>query len=166
MDVKVKGSKTNNWGFVEKYRKYSYLGKGYIEAIVGVTFDKRMTEPYVFKGEEFIPLRDIIGTVGIDKYIKAKKPFYSLLKDGFLVKLVANVDFEEGKYISEKSTFEVFSLNSVVPSKEGTLKFKTLLEVPEPVKELMKDMLQVLGESMGDREKFLLARINMHKGEQ
>lgn len=157
MNLKVKKSKTNEWGFVESYRVYEPVGRGYIEAIVGITADGKFTKPYIYRGEEFIPLEEVDKEVSVSKYIKAKKPFYSKLADCFVVKMRASVYIYDKKYYKDSSSFEVYTFNEL-SSLGDTVSFKKVLNVPEAINVIMEGLLRELGESFGDREKFLRGR--------
>lgn len=161
MDIRVRCDKNNRWGFVEEYKVYDYLGKGSVNALVGVGFDRSMTEPYVFRGGSFIRLEEIDKEMGIEKYVKAKKPFYTLLKDGFIVKLDAKVDFINKEYFPEKSSYSVYTPLKI--SKEGCSATKLVLmrvnEIPVEMDGSMRCLLQEVGGSMGDRETFLRGRM-------
>jgi len=159
MLVKVRSDKNNTWGFLERYETYQYRGIGYVKALVGVTVDKGLTPVWVFKGYEFISLETIDETVGINKYIKAKKPFYSRVSDCFIVELKAGVDFKNKKYYPEKSTFELYMLNGKPVGDGKTLPFKKVLDVPQEFRSIVEEPLKLLGESLGDREKFLRSRL-------
>lgn len=158
--VKARKSKYNEWGFLEKYKTYRYYETGYVEALTAVTTDKKLAPVYVFRGDDFIPLEEIADTVGIDKYIKAKKPFYSKIKEGFLVVLKAQVNFVTGEYFPEKSTFEVYTLSGMPLDVSKGLPFNKVLDVPKEFRDVVEEPLRILGESLGDREKFLRSRLN------
>ena len=161
MEIRVRSDKENRWGFVEEYKVYDYLGKGSIDALVGIGFDREMTEPYIYRADKFIKLSEIDKDMGIEKYIKAKKPFYTLLEDGFIAKLNAKVDFINGKYLPEKSSYSVYTPLNV--SKGNGSKVKVVLmrvnEIPNELNDSMQKLLQKVGESFGDREVFLRNRM-------
>ena len=159
MLVKARRDKNNEWGFLEKYEYYRYFDEGYVKALVGVTIDRKLTPVFVFKGNEFVPLSEIDKTVGIDKYIKAKKPFYSKVKDCYVVVLKAKVNFVSGEYFPDKSTFEVYTLNGRPVDVSKGLPFKRVLDVPKEFVNVVREPLRLLGESLGDREKFLRSRL-------
>lgn len=159
MIIKARRSKSNEWGFLEKFEMYRHYNEGYVKALTSVTVDKNLAPVYVFKGEEFVPLEEIDETVGIDKYIKAKKPFYSKIKEGYVVLLKARVDYRNRVYIPEESTFEVYTLNGVPSNLEKGLPFKKVLDVPKEFEDVVKEPLRLLGESFGDREAFLRSRL-------
>lgn len=160
MELKVRNSKDNEWGFVEGFKVWRWDNKGYVEATVGVTVDGNFTKPYVRRGGDFIPLSEIEETIGIDKYIKAKKPFYSLLKDCFVVKVRVGMNFITGETDEERSSFEVYTANTRKPHTEDTLPMMKIREVPDKVTELMQvKLMPLLGECGGDREKFLRSRL-------
>jgi len=160
MLVKAKCSRSKDWGFVEKFEVYRYDTRGYVKALTSVTSEGKLAPAYVFRGEEFISLQEIDEEVGIDRYIKAKKPFYSKLKEGFLVVLKAQIDFADRVYIPEKSTFEVYTLNGTPNNIEKGLPFKKVLDVPKEFADIVAEPLRILGESFGDREEFLRRRMN------
>lgn len=159
MLVKARKSKTDEWGLLEKYETYNYCGKGYIEALTAVTADKKLAPCYVFRGSEFVPIGVIEEEVGIGKYIKAKKPFYFKPREGFLVILKAKVDFNNKIYLEDQSEFEVYTLNGFSSVSNDSLPFKKVLDVPSEFADVVKEPLRILGESFGDREKFLKSRV-------
>jgi hypothetical protein len=159
MEIKVKESKNNEWGFVESFKEWNYFGKGYIEVVTGVTNSGDYTEPYVYRKNEFVPLSVIDDEIGIDKYIKAKKPFYTLLSDGFIVKIRAGLDFTNGEILHEKSAFEVYTVNSRIGRKDNMVPMMRIREVPESVVDLMwNKLIPELSKCLGNREEFLRDR--------
>lgn len=159
MLLKAKCSNSRKWGFVERYDVYRYFGKGYIRALVSVSLEGVLSPVYVFRGGEFIPLGVIDGEVGIDRYIRAKKPFYSLLSSGFVVELRAEVDFVSRVYYPDKSSYGVYVMNGNPGNLEKGLPFKKVLDVPKEFDRIVEEPLRILGESFGDREVFLRGRI-------
>ena len=159
MIVKTRKDKHNEWGFLEKYQSYNHMGNGYIKALVGVTLDKKLTPVFVYKGSEFVPLEEIENTMGIEKYIKAKKPFYSKVKNCFVVELKAVVNFRTKEYFPEKSTFDVYTVNEITGNIDEGLPFKRVMGVPNEFRAVVEEPLRLLGESFGDRNKFLRSRL-------
>lgn len=159
MLLKAKLDKNGEWGFLEKYSVYRYRETGHITALVGVTIDRELSEVFVFKGGGFVPLKEIEETVGIDKYIKAKKPFYSKVKDCFIVELRAKVNFVTKEYYPEESSFEVYTPNGVPSDVSKGIPVKGVLDVPSEFRNIVEEPLRLLGESLGDREKFLRSRM-------
>lgn len=160
MLLKAKCSKSRKWGFVEKFEVYNYRSRGYVKALTSVTVDGELSPAYVFKGDEFVPISEIDKEVGIDRYLKAKKPFYSKLNAGFVVILKAEVDFANRVYIPEKSSFEVYTLNGNPSNLDKGLPFKRVLDVPKEFAQIVEEPLKILGESFGNREEFLRRRID------
>lgn len=160
MLVKVRRDKNMEWGFLEKYSSYSYKGKGYVKALVGINIEKGCLSPvFVYKEEKFVPLSTIEETVGIDKYIKAKKPFYSKIKTGFIVELKASVNFVTKEYYPNESSFEVYTVNGPLNTSTGQMPFKKVLDVPLQFRRVVEGPLRLLGESFGDRSEFLRSRL-------
>lgn len=158
MILKVRMNKYGAWGFLEKYSQYQYGSSGYVRAITSVTRDGKLSPAYVFKGEDFIDVCDIDESIGLDKYIKAKKPFYSKIGEGFVVVLKAEVDFVTKEYFPEKSTYEVFEVNGIPMNLEKGVPFKRIIDVPREFDEIVKEPMRILGESFGDRYEFLKGR--------
>lgn len=166
MLVKARYDKNNSWGLLEKYESYQYNRKGYVKALVSVTKDGSFAPIYAFRGEEFIPLDIIDAEVGIDRYVKAKKPLYSKVGEGFLVLLKAEVDYANKVYYPDKSTYEVYTLNGTEVDVSKGLPFKRVLDVPKEFENLVKEPLRILGESFGKKEEFLRKRIENVIGEE
>lgn len=158
MNIKIKKDKDNVWGYLESYRLYTYPGCDYVEAVTGVGMNGGFTTPFVYRGEKFIPLSVVDEEMGIQKYLKAKKPFYSLLSDGFVVKLRSYIDRHNRKYFPDKSYFEIYYLNEL-NSVSDTVSFSRVTEIPESINILMQELLRELGETFGDRELFLRNRL-------
>lgn len=161
MKVTIRKSKNNEWGFVEGYSQYRYLGKGSITVTVGITVDGKMTIPYILRGEEFIPLKQIDEEMGIDKYIKAKKPFYSLLSDGFIAQLKVGLDYETGEYLPDKSCYNVYKIvgKKVISPIECELNLVRLLETTDKINDLMISLSREIASYKGDKELFLRERM-------
>lgn len=160
MKLTIRKSKDDKWGFVETYSSYSYLLKGSITVTVGVTVDGTLTKPYVLRGEEFIPLSQIEEEMGIEKYIKAKKPFYSLLSDGFIVQLKVGLDFRTGEYLPDKSCYTVYKVTDkkVISPIECELSLVRILDTTDKLNELMENLGREVASYKGDRATFLRAR--------
>lgn len=158
MDIRVKQNKKGDWGFVESFKVWNYMNEGYIEAVVGVAPEGKYTEPYVYRAGEFVRASVIEEEMGVAKYIKAKKPFYSLIRGSFIVKIRVRVSFREKKYYEDKSEFTVF-----YPIKAGddarSVKLKRMLEVPENIPSLLSGLMKELAETFGDREAFIKGRM-------
>ena len=106
MKIQLRSDKHNRLGFVEKYNHYFYEDRRVTVlglADVGGYF----SEPYVLRGDEFIPASQIEEEMGLEKYLKAKKPFYSVIGTGNIV-VLAKISMTLGDnkvYIPEKSTY-------------------------------------------------------------
>lgn len=161
MKVTIRKSKDDKWGFVETYSVYSYLNKGSVTVTVGVTVDGTLTKPYVLRGEEFIPLSQIDEEMGIEKYIKAKKPFYSLLSDGFIAQLKVGVDFLTGEYLPDKSCYTIYKIanKKVVSSVECELSLVRLLDTTDKLNDLMISLSNEIATYKKDKELFLRKRL-------
>lgn len=155
--------KSPKWGYVEKFDVYRYDNEGFITVITGLHVigpgEATLTQPYVLRGGEFIPLNVIEEEMGIAKYIKAKKPFYSLIEDGYVIQLKVRLNFETGEYIPKKSILEVYTpeiKNCGVL--DGTMFLRRILSHPPKLKELLHSLAAEVATCKGDKEVFLKSR--------
>lgn len=161
MDMTIRrGGKV--WGFVEGFKPYRFGDTGSITVTVGVDTKGRFTKPYFLRGGEFIPLSELEkeGEVGLSAYMKAKKPIYSLLSDGFIIKLKCYLDYTTGKFIREKSKYDVYSIlkTTSVNVSEAKLSTVRVLEIPEELDKLAVSLMEKVVETGTDREEFLRRR--------
>lgn len=162
MKIKVRRSlvSPNEWGFVESFNKYQYFEKGSITVVTSVTPERKLSMPYGFKKGDFVPLTEIRDGVGIERYMKAKKPIYSLLSDGFIVKTKVCMNFNKGIYLPEGSVFDVYTvLTKDIDGDSGYVYLKKVLDVPDAVVKLMDDLNREIASCAGDRVKFLSKRV-------
>ena len=160
MELVIRRSDSNEWGFVEPYSVYRYVDGGNVSLTVGIDSSGMIKEPYALRGGSFIPLNIIDKEVGIGRYIKAKKPFYCLLKDGFIVSMKVTLDFNTGSVDLVKSSYFVYSVRDIVPvnDREGRMKLTRILEVPESVDKLVSNLMVKIASLKGDREMYLRMR--------
>lgn len=162
MILKVRQSEENEWGYVESFEVYSYKGEGFISVITGISVTEDgvgLTQPYIMRGNQFIPLDVIDEEMGIDKYIKSKKPFYSKIEDGFVVKLKVRCIFDTGEYIPEKSVLDVYTpACEEMGIRNGELFLRKILNTSEEFKSLLSSLAEDVAKCRGDREVFLRSR--------
>lgn len=159
MILKLKKSLDGKYGYVEKYKSYRYNSEGYIEVLCSITIDGDFSPLYAFKGEKFVPLKEIEETVGIDKYLKAKKPIYSLINEGFVVSLRVPVDYKN-EIVKEGYSYNVYVVNDISSNiTNGEIALKSVLNVPETFKNILNNPIKVIGGTFGDRLAFLRSRI-------
>lgn len=150
----------HGWGFVEKYNYYSGGGRVRIDAVVGVSPEGKLVKPYVYRGKDFIPASQIDEEMGLNKYIAAKKPFYSMLSDGFIASIGASYDVATGKFVPEKSRFSIYTVDAwqVSTINEGTLNVRSVIDIPKEVEELIVKIQEEIVKYGCDRELFLKSR--------
>lgn len=162
MQVKVRKSRDGQWGFLESFSVYNYAGKGTITVTVGVSPEGKFVPCYAYRGEEFVPASEIDKTVGIDKYIKAKKPFYCKLADGFITTIKAGYDFKEKKFLKDKTSFNIYEINQLVKPQlangKGIFTIDPILEYTQDIIDLMFSIAEDLCKCDGDREAFIKSR--------
>lgn len=167
MEVVIRSSKNGQWAFVEGYSIYRYGSTGSITVTLGISYDGKMVKPYVYRGEEFVPLSQIEKEMGIEKYIKAKKPFYSKLADGVIATLRVGVNFATGEYLPDKSYYKVYDIRSWnAADYRGTLQLSRIVDVPEPVDKLLKRISESIATCKDSRLEFLKMRIKEHENEE
>lgn len=161
MDVTIRMDKNGVWGFVESFSKYQTIDTGNIKVVVGVTPQGELATPYIYREEQFIPLKQVDEEMGIIKYIKAKKPFYCNLSEGFIAFIKAGVNYTEKKFLPETTDFIIYSVagKEFESPTKGILHLKRVLDVPENLKTLMMKLAEEVSKCYGDREAFLKSRI-------
>lgn len=164
MVLQVKKDSDNEWGFVENFSLYKYGDTGNITITGVVTPEGKLSTPYVLRGNTYIPLKTIEEEMGIEKYIKAKKPFYSRLSDGFIVQIKAGVNFDTGEFLEDKTSYVVYRVLRRKESTSGNansceLELGRILEVTSELKELMLKLAKEVVLCKGDRELYLRSRL-------
>lgn len=160
MELAVRKSKSGIWGFAEQYKAYRYGDIGSITIIAVVNSNGEFAKPYVFRGEEFIPASQIEEEMGIKKYLNAKKPFYSRLNDGFIVKIRAGIDYRDNSFVPDNTCCEVYTVNKASQSSlsKGIINLHRILELPEQMTSLLNHLSKELVSIGNDREAFLKSR--------
>lgn len=161
MEVVIRKSSDNDWGFVEEFNVYRYLECGSITVTLEIDVNGRMVSPYVLRGGEFVPISVIEEEMGIEKYINAKKPFYSKLGEGFIVKIKAGLNYVTGEFLPEKSTYIIYEAKgkSDMQPTQGKLQLSRVLEIPETLHNLMLEVSKQVVACQGDKAEFLRSRI-------
>jgi hypothetical protein len=162
MFIKLKADDDGNFAFVEKYKPYRYT-EGAIKLFMLVDAGVGMTEPVVFRGNKFIPIREIEKEMGIDKYIKAKKPFYSQLGNGNLI-VSMNIAFDLQTYelVEEKSHYQAYTVvrDSLRFTKEGwSVNARMLRSSSLVLDDWFKGLAKEIAKTGFDRESFLKLRM-------
>lgn len=163
MKLKLKCDINGNFGFVEKYKPYIYdNGTISISAIVNV--GKYIAEPYVFRGGVFVPAKQIEEEMGIDKYIKAKKPFYSVLGTGnLIVDMKIAYDVKTKEYIKDKSTFKMYGIvkdSLSFKNDEWSCDIRTLTSSSTELENWLDKVSMEVAKTGSNREEFLKSRID------
>lgn len=152
----------NMWGFVEGFKPYRFGDTGSITVTVGVTDKGEFTKPYFLRGGVFSPLSDLEkeGEVGLSAYMKAKKPIYSLLSDGFIITLKCYLDYTKGEFIKEKSKYDIYSIvkTTAVNANESKISTVRVMEIPEELDKLAISLMEKVLQTGTDREAFLRSR--------
>lgn len=163
MILSLKADKNcQRFGFVETWKPYSY-DTGAVTILAIANAGKYVAEPYIFRGGEFVEAETIENEMGINRYIKAKKPFYSLLGTGnLIVEMRICFDLKDRSYIPDKSKFVLYgvvkdslSFDSV---KGWTIKLKRITSVNDTVQEWLNSMGTQIASCGTYRDLFLKSR--------
>lgn len=163
MSIKTRRDENNHWGFVETFKPYRFGDVGSVTALVGVTPEGKFAEPHILRKGVFIPLADVEkeGDVGLKAYMRAKKPIYSMLADGFIISLKCYMNYVTGEFIEDKSGYDIYTITgqTAVTSVESRLSTTKLMVVPKNIDELAKKLLKEMVKYQDNREEFLLSRL-------
>lgn len=143
MILTLRKDNQGKWGIVEKHSIYEYRG------VTNVTHIFNMfSEPMMYKGGVFQSLSNISENVGTFGYVKAKKPFYSVLdKNACLVELKAK--YKEGVLIST----DLFLLKPLAMNGDELVVQRVNQDIPLP-----SHLMGILKDCEKDRVKFLDGR--------
>ena len=162
MNIALRCDKNGNFGFVEKFKTY-YYNNGAISILALADVGNFLSKPFVYRGEEFLPAEQIDNEKGVDKYIKAKKPFYSVLGNGnILLDMKVAFDLKTKEYIKEKSSFKLYGVvkDSLSFDKEKgwSVKTKLLTSSSSQLDDWLEFVAKKVAETGDNREMFLKSR--------
>lgn len=169
MKLKLRKDKNDVFGFVENFKDYRYVDNGSISMMVlALTGSSVLPEPFVYRADQFVPISNIHREMGISKYIKAKKPFYSVLGSGnIIIDMRVAFDISTGQYSKERSRFKLYipDINSLTYSeKEGySVTLKRLTSSSSQLEEFLDSLGSKIAETAYDREKFLINRMGVEE---
>ena len=155
------------FGVVEKFKVYDYYGyEGSISALCGydVLEDNTLSlsEPYALRRGLFVPLKEVADEMGLERYLRAKRPIYTILKNRpfFAAKICKN--FKTGEYLEAKSLHNVLSITSdgikMINDSSGTVSFTMLQNEPKEFFERTEEIMRKVA-SCKSRAEFLEMRM-------
>lgn len=161
MVLKVRMDASGRSAYVEMFKSYRNGDKGYIEVVCSINPEGNIAPAYVMRGGDFIPASEIDSEMGIEKYTQAKKPFYTMLEDGFIAKIRAGVDYSNNSLIEGKTIFSIYQPSEVEPGENGvfTLKLVKLLELSDELNKLLISKAREIASSGWDRNKYIRNRM-------
>ena len=169
LSLKVRESTDGTFGFVEEYKQYEHYDTGYVEVTGCVGKGGILAPPYIYRNQNFVAASELEKEMDIAKYIKARKPFYTLLLPSSLL-MKARMFYKDNgmTIVPEKSLFEVYKSSPIQVSEgEG---FKTfhfiqessqagMLKGKEAQLNYIRDInFKLLQETLGNRKEFLKRR--------
>lgn len=162
MIVKLKCDDKGNFGFTEKFKYYAF-NNATLSIMAIANAGSYFSEPYILRGGNFEPAKVIEEEMGIEKYIKAKKPFYSVLGTGnIILDIKVAYDFRTGEYLKEKSTFKKYGVvkdSLKYDEKEGwSVQLKLLTSGNNMLSAWLDKIAEEISKMGNDREKFLKSR--------
>ena len=164
MVLELKCDEEGRFGFVEKYKPYAYdTGAVKIMAIATVGKEGYLSAPYVYRRGSFELAKDIDDEMGIAKYLKAKKPFYSVLGTGnVIIEMRVAFDMKKKEYIKNKSSYSIFVIDkdSLACSKEGiwTVNIRRMTSNVPELESWVDSVARKVAMYGSDREQFLKSR--------
>lgn len=160
MILKIKPSgKDGVWGFVEEFKTYLYDDTGYVKVLVGIDKSFNFSKPYVYRKNDFVLASGIDKEMGIEKYIKAKKPFYSMLSDGIIAEIRAGLNYKTGEFLPNKTDYTIHKpLETMEVNGRLVIKTSAVKEFTPELNEFMMLMAKKVSECGGDRDVFLRSR--------
>lgn len=150
MILTLRKDNAERWGIVEKHNVYEYKGITNVTHIFNL-----FSEPKVYKGGFFQSLTNIDESVGTEGYIRAKKPFYSMLdKSSCLVELKAKYQAEE------LIATELFLLKPLAMNGKELITQRISQNIPLP-----NHLISILKTCITDRAKFLDGRKEVYNND-
>lgn len=162
MRIDLRCDSEGKFGFVEKYKPYVYDGIGAVQLRATANAGGYISVPYVFRGGLFIPVKQIEEEMGIGKYIKAKKPFYSVMGTGNLIMDIrVAFNLESGEYLKDKSVFKLYGVvkDSLVYRKDvWSVELRRLTSSSSELDNWLESVARSVASTGLDREMFLKTR--------
>ena len=162
MKLKLRCAEDGKFGFVETFLPYNYK-LGAVRIISLVKVGQGLAEPYIFRKGLFEPASVIDGEMGIDRYIKAKKPFYSVLGTGNAI-IEARIAYERNNgelaeknshyslYIPVKGSMEILGNNTY------SVTANRLSNITPEINEWALGLMKEIAKTQQNRAEFLRAR--------
>ena len=162
MRLNLKCSEDGKFGFVETYKPYSYSA-GAVSMRVLANAGGYIAEPYVFRGGLFVPAEEIEQEMGIVKYLRAKKPFYSVLGTGnVIIDMRVAFQFNTYDYIEESSRFKLYGVvkDTLVQDKnnEWSVELRRFTARNKELDDWLRTLAVKVATMGWDREEFLKSR--------
>ena len=145
MLIKLRKDNADRWCFVEKHGVYNYKG----DCNVTHVFDL-FSEPLIFKGGFFQDL-DAIKDIGVERYLKAKKPFYSKLDDN---SCVVEIKVKYKGVEKELDSYSVALLKPLTTNKDKLI----VQKIGSNERKLPEEYLELFKNCKDDRQLFLEGR--------
>jgi hypothetical protein len=163
MKLKLRSDKNNKLGFVESHTHYFFSEKR-VEVLCMADVGSFFSEPYVLRGDEFIPAAQIEKEMGVSKYIKAKKPFYSVIGTGNVI-IKARIAMSMGanpEYLPEKSTYSIYGISKDSLRHVNGSHWEANMRRITTMSPALTEWFHTIGKQFvatgGDREQFLKSR--------
>ena len=161
MKIKIRKDSRNVWSFVEEWNnKYSYNGYSVAKVLVGMrlTPEGFISVPLQLKGGEFSPLESVLENYSLEQWLASKKPIYSSLGDGLIIRFYVKYDYKTLIPDFEKSYWEVYS--PVVDKATDTyVPLSRVFNLSEAIKSRIDSLMLELFSERVSRDSFLERRI-------
>lgn len=163
MKIKIRKDSNNIWSFVEMWNaKYMYSDYGVVKATSAVVVrdGKFSLEPLQYKESMFQPLANVLEHYTLPSWLASKKPIYSLLGKGIIVKFVVRYDLTTYEADFSKSHFEVYS-PIVEQATEEYVPLVRVFRLSSSLEENLETLMRQLFSKGVTRANFLERRIEI-----
>ena len=162
MKIKIRKDSRNLWSFIEEWNsKYSYNGYTVAKVLVGMKLTPNgfISVPLQLKGGEFSPLERVLENYSLEQWLASKKPIYSSLGDGLIIRFYIRFDYRTLVPDFENSYWEVYS--PVVDKATDTyVPLSRVFTISEAIKSRIDSLMLELFSEKVSRGLFLERRIH------
>ena len=162
MRIKVRKDSNNVWSFVEEWnRKYSYSDYSVAKVLVSIklTPEGYISLPLQLKEGIFQSLETSLSSYSIEQWLASKKPIYSSLGDGLIIRFYVKYDYTTLVPDFDKSYWEVYS--PVVDKATDTyVPLSRVFTISEAIKSRIDSLMLELFSERVSRDSFLERRIH------
>lgn len=162
MRIKVRKDSNNVWSFVEEWnRKYSYSDYSVAKVLVSIklTPEGYISLPLQLKEGIFQSLETSLSNYSIEQWLASKKPIYSTLGDGLIIRFVIRYNTNTLEPDFSNSHWEVYS-PVIDKATDFYVPLSKVYGVSENIKSRIDSLMKELFSEQVSRSLFLERRIH------